>query len=33
MENEQFIKLMLIIFGSIAGAVALLILLLYLVTG
>ena len=33
MENKQFIKLMLIIFGSIAGADALLILLLYLVTG
>lgn len=33
MENKQFIKLMLIIFGSIVGVTALLVILLYLVTG
>ena len=33
MENKQFIKLTLIIFGSIVGVTALLVILLYLVTG
>ncbi len=33
MENKQFFKLMLVIFGSVVSVIALLILLLYLVTG
>lgn len=33
MENKKFIKLMLVIFGSVVSVVGLLVLLLYIFTG
>lgn len=33
MEKKQFIKLMMIIFGSIVGVIALLVFLLFIFTG